>query len=106
MTHALPDTTPDPQPTTPDPQATSRPELFTLQFWLIVIARVVRGAAVGGTAGLGAGAFDTLASVPWQAALTGTIIGAIMSLAASLANQFIPDTNTGNTIARFTGGQG
>ena len=99
MAHALPE--PDPQPT-----PTTRPELFTLHFWLITIARITRGAAVGATAGLGAGVFDSLAAVPWQGALTGCIIGAIMSLAASLTNQFIPDTTAGTAIARFTGGQG
>lgn len=97
MAHALPE---------PDPQPTTRPELYTLHFWLITIARVVRGAAVGGTAVLGAGAFDTLAAVPWQGFITGSIVGAIMSLSASLANQFIPDGTTNAVVARFTGGRG
>lgn len=94
MAHALPE---------PDPQPRTRPELFTLQFWLITIARITRGAAVGATAGLGAGVFDTLNSIPWQSALTGLTIGAIMSLAASLANQFIPDGTA--AVARLTSGR-
>jgi len=97
MTHYAPDTE-------PDPQSTARPELFTLTFWLVTIARMTRGAAVGATAGFGAGVFDSLADVPWQGAATGCIIGAIMSLAASLANQFIPDGTATAVVARFTGG--
>lgn len=94
MAHALPD------PAAPAP-ATDRPELFTLPFWLVTIARVVRGAAVGGTAGLGAGVFDSLAAVPWQSAITGCVIGAIMSLAASLANMVIPTDAPAATIMRL-----
>lgn len=95
MAHALPE---------PPAPAPDRPELFTQPFWLVTIARVVRGAAVGGTACLGAGAFDSLATVPWQSAATGCIIGAIMSLAASLTNQIIPGDTTA-TIMRLVPGR-
>lgn len=92
--HALPES---------EPQPTSRPELFTLTFWLITIARVVRGAAVGGTAAFGAGAFDTIAALPWQGFLTGAAVGAIMSLLASLGTMFIPENAAGSAMARFAG---
>lgn len=91
MAHALPE--PEPQPS---------PELFTKSFWLLTIARVVRGAAVGGTAGFGAQTFDTLSSVPWHGLVTGSIVGAIMSLSASFATMFIPDNAT--VVARLTNG--
>lgn len=96
MTHALPE---------PDPQPSTRPELYSLSFWLIAVARVVRGAAVGGTAVLGAGAFDTLSAVPWNGFITGAIIGAIMSLGASLGNMLIPDNTAHAVVARFTSGR-
>lgn len=93
MAHALPE--PEPQPS---------PELFTKSFWLITIARVVRGAAVGGTAVLGAGQIDHLGAVPWGSYIAGCVVGALMSLGAALTNQLIPDTTTAATVvARFTG---
>lgn len=91
MAHALPE--PEPQPS---------PELFTKTFWLVTIARVVRGAAVGGTAVLGAQTFDTLNAIPWNGYVTGSLVGAIMSLSASLATMFIPDSSS--VVARFTNG--
>lgn len=95
MAHALPD---------PPAPASDRPELFTTMFWLVTIARVVRGAAVGGTAGFGTASFDSLTAVPWHGLVTGSVIGAIMALAAALANQFIPDgTAPAVVVARFTG---
>ncbi len=96
MTHALPD---------PDPQPSTRPELYSLSFWLVTIARVVRGAAVGGTAVLGAQAFDTLGSVPWQGLASGCVVGALMSLGASLGNMLIPDNTASAVVARFTSGR-
>lgn len=96
MSHALPES---------EPQPTGTPELYTRNFWLITIARMTRGAAVGGTAAIGSKVFDNLHAVPWQAALTGVVVGAAMSLGASLANQFIPNNTASAFVARFTGGQ-
>lgn len=82
MSHRTPDVEPDP---------TARSDLFTLTFWLATIARMVRGAAVGGTAVIGSQAVDTVNSVPWYGFLSACAIGAIMSLLASLANITIPN---------------
>jgi len=96
MTHYAPESEP-----TPDPSA--RPELFTISFWLLTVARVVRGAAVGGTAVIGAGQFDTLGTVPWNGFVTGCLVGGIMSLLASLGNQFIPDAAPPGVAALLSG---
>lgn len=90
-----------PEPPTPEPEP--RPELFTRIFWLVTIARVVRGAAVGAAAGLGSHVPDHLGGIPWSGLAVSTIIGAIMSLAASLGNQLIPETTPANVAAHLTG---
>lgn len=102
MTHYAPEaeSTPDPQPV----DSNTRPELFTITFWLIAIARMVRGAAVGGTAVLGySQGFEHLVDVPWDGLLTGCVIGAIMSLGASLGNQFIPNAAPPAVAALLSG---
>lgn len=103
MTHYAPDPEPDPQPGS---QSAAWPELFTLTFWMITVARVVRGAAVGGTAVLGAGHFDTFNAVPWNGYLAGCAVGALMSLGASLGGQLIPGLPAAQAVvARFTSGR-
>jgi hypothetical protein len=68
----------------------ARDPLFTGDFWMRSSSQAIHaaaGAAIGPLASL---EISTLKSLPWQAIATSALVGALVSLFASLSSQGIP----------------
>lgn len=80
-------------------------DLYTIRFWRITLARIVRGAATAVATILTGQTIGAVPSVPWHLLASSAATGAVMSLAASLSTLAIND-DTQPRIARLIGGTG